>query len=141
MSAPVFGAAEEQAWRIVLDAIEDAMDVDGLRAFDRGALAELHERAGWYIGMKPLSPPTHDEPPTGALYNGPDQVSILFRFGVTSDVHFALAGAGLVRVGDVEDAIDDELLRICGIGPKRVAMIRRAIRRYREQASTSAGAP
>jgi hypothetical protein len=72
---------------------------------------------------------------------GPDQVSILFRFGVTSDVHFALAGAGLVRVGDVEDAIDDELLRICGIGPKRVAMIRRAIRRYREQASTSAGAP
>jgi hypothetical protein len=36
---------------MVLAAIEGAIDIDGLHAWDRGRLAELHATAGWHVGL------------------------------------------------------------------------------------------
>ena len=54
---PTYGEHEREAWEIVLEAIEEAMDVEGLSLWDRGRLAELHSQAGWYIGRPQLTVP------------------------------------------------------------------------------------
>jgi len=48
-----------------------------------------------------------------------------------------LVRGGFVRVDDVAEASDEELLRLPRIGPKRLADIRRAVKWYREKATVA----
>ena len=130
--SPPFGEPERMAWRIVLAAIEDAIGVDGLRPFDRGKLAELHEHAAGHIGIPALYAAA-----AGALHDhddvrAPGGVYELGRFGVDADTLAVLAyRGGIRRVEDVERRTDGELMGIQRIGPKRLAAIRDAVKRYR----------
>ena len=130
--APAFGEPERAAWGMVLTAIEAAMDIDGLQHFDRGRLAELHERAAWHIGMPASAVPV--ESTEGDAARAPGGVYDLGQFGVDANTLAVLAyRGGIRRVEDVERSTDDELLGIRRIGPKRLAAIRAAIGRYRER--------
>ena len=116
---------------MVLTAIEAAMDIEGLQHFDRGRLAELHERAAWHIGM-PASAVPVDATDVDAA-RAPGGVYDLGRFGVDADTLAVLAYRGGVRrIEDVERSSDDDLLGIQRIGPKRLAAIRAAVERYRD---------
>ena len=131
-AAPPYGEPERVAWGIVLTAIEDAMDVDGLQHFDRGRLAELHERAAWHIGVQASAVPVGSA--EGDAARAPGGVYDLGRFGVDADTLSVLAyRGGIRRVEDVERRTDDELLSIQRIGPKRLAAIRAAVGRYRDR--------
>jgi hypothetical protein len=134
---PAFGEAEREAWRIVLHAIERAIDIDDLAPYDRGVLAELHAHAGRQIGLRPPAMPITrmpGKPLDGVRATG--NVFELGRFGVTADVLGLLAyRAGIRRVADLERRTDDVLLGIDRIGPKRLAAIRLAVRRYKETAA------
>ncbi len=71
----------------------------------------------------------------------PGGVYELGRFGVNADTLAVLAYRGGVQsVADVERQTDDTLLSIRRIGPKRLAAIRAAVKRYRscEPGSTPA---
>ena len=117
---------------MVLTAIEAAMDIDGLQSFDRGRLAELHERAAWHIGVPSSAVPVGSA--EGDAARAPGGVYDLGRFGVDADTLAVLAYRGGIRsVEDVERSTDDELLGIQRIGPKRLAAIRAAVRRYKSQ--------
>ena len=129
-AAPLFGEPERAAWGMVLTAIEVAMDIEGLQHFDRGRLAELHERAAWHIGMPASVVPVEATNVDGARAAG--GVYELGRFGVDPDTLAVLAyRGGIRRVEDVERRSDGELLSIQRIGPKRLATIRDAVKRYR----------
>jgi hypothetical protein len=129
---PSFGEAELAAWSVVLSAIDAAMDVDGLGPFDRGRLAELHERAAWHIGVPALEVPVAATPSGCDAVRAPGGLYELGRFGVDADTLAVLAyRGGIRRVEDVERRTDGELLGIQRIGPKRLASIRAAVRRYR----------
>ena len=131
-AAPPYGEPERVAWGMVLTAIEAAMDVDGVQGFDRGRLAELHERAAWHIGVPASAVPVGSA--EGDAARAPGGVYDLGRFGVDADTLSVLAYRGGIRsVEDVERSTDDELLRIQRIGPKRLAAIRAAVRRYKSQ--------
>jgi hypothetical protein len=132
-ATPSFGEPERAAWSIVLSAIDAAMDVDGLGPYDRGRLAELHERAAWHIGVPALVIPLARATPSacGAVRE-PGGVYELGQFGVDADTLAVLAyRGGIRRVDDIEGRTDGELLGIQRIGPKRLASIRAAVRRYR----------
>ena len=138
--APPFGEPERAAWGMVLTAIEAAMDIDGLQHFDRGRLAELHERAAWHIGMPASAVPV--ESTQGDAVRAPGGVYELGRFGVDADTLAVLAHrGGIRRVEDVERSTDDELLGIQRIGPKRLAAIRAAVGRYRNRPDFDHGGP
>ena len=138
--APPFGEPERVAWGIVLTAIEAAMDVEGLLHFDRGRLAELHERAAWHIGVPASAVPVGSAEDDDA--RAPGGVYELGRFGVDADTLAVLAyRGGIRRVEDVERSTDDELLRIQRIGPKRLAAIRAAVGRYRDRADADSLGP
>ena len=125
---------------MVLNAIEAAMDIDGLHSFDRGRLAELHDRAAWHIGMPACAVP--GESTDGDAARAAGGVYELARFGVDADTLAVLAyRGGIRRVEDIERSPDDELLRIQRIGPKRLAAIRAAVRRYRGRADLDRGPP
>jgi hypothetical protein len=130
--APTFGEPESEAWALVLAAIEEAMDVAELLPFDRAKLAELHEQAAWHIGEKALRVPTAWEPPSDhAIASGPLGTYRLRDFGVDGDAAFALVYTGnLLRVGEVEEASDEQLMRLGGIGPRRLRRIRDAVTHF-----------
>ena len=134
---PPFGEAEREAWRIVLHAIETAIDVDDLQPYDRGVLADLHAHAGRQIGVYGPGVPITGVP--GKPLEGvraPGSVFELGRFGVTADALALLASrAGIRHVADVERRTDDEPRGIDRIGPKRLAAIRFAVRQYRATAA------
>lgn len=132
-SIPPFGDVEREAWGRVLAAIESAMDVEGLQAFDRGGLAELHARAGWHIGLAAAGVPDEWPSPTDrAAARASGGVYDLGPFGVDADTLAALVHQGaILRVEDVERCTDAELLSIHRIGPKRMTAIRTAVERYR----------
>jgi Helix-hairpin-helix domain len=46
-----------RVWWRILDELEDALDVDGMPAADRGALARVHQYASWWVGVQPLKVP------------------------------------------------------------------------------------
>lgn len=52
-----YGDAEERAFTLVRDALEAALDVDGLAPEFRGILAGMHEDAGRCIGIELLREP------------------------------------------------------------------------------------
>jgi hypothetical protein len=125
---------------MVLNAIEAAMDIEGLQSFDRGRLAELHERAAWHIGVPASAIPVGSA--EGDAARAPGGVYDLGRFGVDADTLSVLAyRGGIRRVEDVERSTDDELLSIQRIGPKRLAAIRAAVGRYRERPELDRGGP
>jgi hypothetical protein len=139
-AAPPYGEPERVAWSIVLTAIEAAMDIDGVQSFDRGRLADLHERAAWHIGMPACAVPVGSADGDAARAAG--GVYELARFGVDADTLAVLAyRGGIRRVKDVERSTDDELLGILRIGPKRLAAIRVAVRRYRNRPDVDDGGP
>ncbi len=129
---PAAGEPEREAWTLVLEAIEVAIDVEGLQSFDRGSLALFHERASRRIGAEILGVPAAWEPPTEhAIVSGPLGVRRLREFGVDSSaVGGLIYVARLLQIGDVEQATDEELLRIRGLGPRRLRQIRRGIERF-----------
>jgi hypothetical protein len=153
---PPFGEAERRAWRIVLDAIEEAIDVDGLQGFDRGRLSEMHERATWHIGIKPVTVPgASSDPAFGTpeywqqqhdrymswwqAFNGPGGIGDLDR-ALPSRPLFALARLQTVaRISELEAMTDDEILALPGIGVKSLAEIRAAINRYQAETGATAG--
>jgi hypothetical protein len=128
-SSVPFGPAESEAWGVVLDAIEEAMDVEGLSPFDRGRLAMFHEVAAWYVGAGLVMPDDW----SACRYTGefaavgPGGVLELEAFGST------LWRAGFGRIADVAAASDEDLLAIRGVGPKRLPLIRAAVERYFER--------
>jgi hypothetical protein len=138
---PAFGEAERRAWGIVLDAIEEALDVDGLQHFDRAKLSELHERAAWHIGVEQVViPTTWAAQSDWEIMSAPGGVHHLADFGLDSGTLAVLAyGSRLLRIEDVERRTDADLLRIRRIGPKRLRAIREAIKRYHghQQANVS----
>jgi hypothetical protein len=80
---PSFGEAEREAWGVVLDAIEQAIDVSGLQLFDRGRLAAMHERAAWHIGIgKLVIPADWSASSHRDVIVGSGAVNELGRFGV-----------------------------------------------------------
>src|SRR4051794_37819527 len=106
---PSFGEAERLAWSMVLTAIENAMDVDDLRSFDRGRLAELHERAAWHIGVPALAVPFSEAVSDYDAARTPGGVYDLGRFGVDAEtLAVLLHRGGLRRVEDVERRTDRE---------------------------------
>ena len=120
------------AWNTVLRAIEIALDVEGLRSFDRGRLAELHERASWHVGVQAWAAPVSEASSDCGSARAPGGVYDLGRFGIDAETLGALLHRGGLRcVEDVERRTDGELLAIHRIGPKRLAMIRAAVNRYR----------
>ena len=138
--APPFGEPERAAWGMVLTAIEAAMDIDGLQHFDRGRLAELHERAAWHVGMPASAVPVESTEDDAA--RAPGGVYDLGRFGVDADTLAVLAyRGGIRRVEDIERRTDNELLGIRRIGPKRLAAIRAAVGRYRGRPDIDRGGP
>ncbi|MDX6717772.1 MAG: hypothetical protein QOJ63_26 [Solirubrobacteraceae bacterium] len=130
---PPFGDPERDAWGRVLAAIESAMDIEGLQAFDRGGLAELHARAGWHIGLPAAGVPDDWLRPTDrAAARASGGIYDLGPFGVDADTLAALVHQGqILRVEDVERCTDAALLSIHRIGPKRLTAIRKAVGRYR----------
>jgi hypothetical protein len=118
---------------MVLGAIEAAIDVEGLNAWDRAGLAELHATAGWHVGVAPLVVPIAGAPHADLdTARTPGGVYELGQFGVGADTLALLAyRGGMRRIDDVDRSSDRELLEIQRIGPKRLAAIRAAIRRYR----------
>jgi hypothetical protein len=128
--APPLGEPERAAWGIVRSAIETAMDIDGLRHFERGRLAALHERAGWHIGVPATVVPVDSS--DGDAARAPGGVYELGRFGVDADTLAVLVYRGGIRlVVELERLPDSDVLDIRRIGPKRLGAIRAAIRRYR----------
>lgn len=137
---PSFGEAEREAWSVVLDAIEQAIDIDGLQPFDRERLAALHERAAWHIGIaKLIIPVDWSASSCRDVIVGSGAVAELGAFGVDAQTLAALTyEAQLVEIEEIERRTDAELLRIPRIGPKRLQAIRNAIKHFR--ASTAAPA-
>lgn len=138
---PTFGEREQQAWGMVLDAIEDAMEVEGLSLWDRGRLAELHEKAAWHVGQPTLRVPTEWEAPPATRQGeaGDDDVQVLANFGLDQVLCANLVYRHKLgdRIIDIERRTDDELLDVGGIGPKRLNAIRLAIARWRAATTTA----
>jgi hypothetical protein len=136
---PSFGDAEREAWGVVLDAIEQAIDVSGLQLFDRGRLAALHERAAWHIGIgKLVIPADWSASSRRDVIVGSGAVNELGPFGVDAQTLAALTyDARLVEIEQIERRTDAELLRIPRIGPKRLQAIREAIERYHQHRRAS----
>jgi hypothetical protein len=131
---PSFGDAERMAWGMILHTITEAIDVDGLQPFDRGKLAELHERAAWHIGApKLVIPPDWISASTSKNISGPGALDELRHLGLDSATLSVLTyTARLHHIDDVERRSDAELLQLHRIGPKRLHTIRSAIKRYRD---------
>jgi hypothetical protein len=138
---PSFGDAELEAWGKVLKAIEEAMDVDGLKLFDRGQLAELHSQAAWHVGAVNVVVPAEWSDADGYpdytarmerwnRANAPGGVSHLYKYIRDNRVTRALIDADLVQVSEVALRSDADLLSLGGIGPKRLKGLREAILRY-----------
>jgi hypothetical protein len=127
---PSFGEAERQAWSVVLDAIEQAIDIDALQPFDRARLAAMHERAAWHIGIAKLVIPTDWSAASRRdVIVGSGAVKELGPFGVDAQTLAALTyDARLVEIEMIERRTDAELLRIPRIGPKRLQAIPRGDR-------------
>lgn len=111
---PSFGEAERKAWSVVLDAIEQAIDVDGLQPFDRERLAALHERAAWHIGIAKLIIPVDCSASSCRdVIVGSGAVAELGAFDVDAQTLAALTyEARLVEIEEIERRTDAELLRI-----------------------------
>jgi len=130
-----FGVPEEEAWRLVMDAVEEAMDVPDLSHRHFGRLAELHSWCGWHIGgpdgyvpgdwkpAEPLMPWQQSREPGG-----------IGNLGLSWPAERALVAAGVVTVDQLREfAAAGHLTALDGIGPKRAAAIRAAIERYRSE--------
>ena len=129
-----YGEPEERAWGMVLAAIEEAMDVDGLQLFDRGQLAEIHDKAAWHVGSSKLVIPLEwlTYSPQGAMArwttaHGPGGIIELCEFGMDNPSFRVLRDAGHCLVSNVVALGDEELLRVQGIGPVRWRSILLAI--------------
>jgi hypothetical protein len=134
-----FGEIQRQAWGMVLASIQDAIDLDGLQPVDRGQLVELHERVAWRMGAPTIAiPPDWISAPTWEITNAPGGLRDLCGLGVDADTLAVLTyTARLLRIEDIEQRSDAQLLQIPRIGPKRLRAIRSAIRCYREHEHSS----
>jgi hypothetical protein len=148
------------AWTLVLDALEDAIDVDELPAADRGALAWFHDQAGRHLGIAPLrldSPtvsslaavpwraPARRRPLTAhqaakTAAQGPGGISG-FGDDISAPTWIKLYKLGLPLIADVERADQaDELAAMKGIGPRVLKQIRTALAKHREWTSLAEAA-
>jgi hypothetical protein len=134
---------------MVLEAIEEAMDVDGLTPWDRGRLADLHDRAAWHIGQQTKVPEEWLREgavnPARALRDALDAQSAftdplesaylpggtmeLSRFGVNWLVCRCLARS-YRTVESVAAATDADLLAVHRVGPVRLEQIRAAVAKH-----------
>lgn len=140
---PAYGDAERTAWRMVLAAIEAAIDVEGLQPFDRGALAELHAHAAWYTGASGMTIPPTPSPtrhPHAPSVDG--DVSELARHGVDATTLAVLIYTARLRhIEQLERQSDADLLSVHRIGPARLNAIRAALKRYRDETRAPANHP
>jgi hypothetical protein len=143
------------AWTTVLDAIEDALDIEDLQPYDRGELARLHAVAGAHIAEPVLTIPAGwrvvgggsvstgaavlsdvlatdaDRQMRAAVMRGPGGIDEL---ELDFEAYAPLVRASLLTVDDVELADREHRLAILrGIGPKRLAAIRAAVATHRER--------
>jgi RNA polymerase alpha subunit len=141
--------ARWRAFEPILDAIEEAFDVDGLSATERNALSALYNLVAPILGERPLYVPTEWRLERGidrqimrqieqdvdyetrrtadrSLVNGPDGIA---QLGLSARVINPLVGAGVRTVAELRALMaDEERLRfVHNIGAGRIAQIREAL--------------
>jgi hypothetical protein len=156
---------EREAFEAVLAAIEDGLDVEGVRPEFKALLAELHKQAGLCIGIRPLRiPPTPQEAAKAELlaqarkaFSGPPP-----REPTAHDAKWSLASDGINKLEDTRaigyrawaalydadvltiEAVDElaragQLTTIRRVGPKMAAQIEEALSLHGEKHTHGGG--
>jgi hypothetical protein len=145
--------ANSYAFQRVVDAIEEAIDIDGVDPQARAALAKLHQEAGRWVGIRPwltpddlatlerrrnlLPPRPHREPTANDAkwlnIEGPNGTG---QLGLDGESRGALVRANCILIADVERwDREGRLADLPHIGPARLARIRAAVATFREERS------
>ena len=125
-----------EAWTIVLDALEAALDLDGVCPHDRGVLALMHEDAsvlaarGPHISVNEITrghiPAFDDADGDIAIAYGPGGVGTL---GMPCDTVTTLRNANVLTVAELRKLAHAGRLRVIrGVGPVREGEILDALK-------------